>query len=238
MSKNYAFKAESRDGTGKGSARALRRDGLTPAVIYGDNKEPVTISIPSNNINVEYNKGHMFTTICDLDVDGTTHKVLARDVQLHPVSDVVVHADFLRVTKKTKIAVNVPIELINEDKSPGMRDGGVLSVVRFEIELNCSAMEIPDVIPVDMEGKEIGDTITVSNAALPDGVTPVIDDRDFAIANISAPKTAEQEEAEAAAADAEIEASEASDEGEEGAEGGDAAAAAAEGGDAEEAKSE
>jgi len=233
MSKNYAFKAESRDGTGKGSARALRRDGLTPAVIYGDNKEPVTISIPSNDINVEYNKGHMFTTLCDLDVDGDKHLVLARDVQVHPVTDVVVHADFLRVNKKTKIAVAVPVELINEDKSSGMRDGGVLSVVRFEVELVCSAMEIPEVIKVDMDGKEIGDTIKISDAQLPEGVKPVIDDRDFAIANISAPKTMEDLEAEEAAADAEIEASEADDEAEGAAEG-----EAAEGGDAEDAKEE
>lgn len=229
MSKNYAFKAEKRDGAGKGIARALRRDGKVPAVIYGDNKEPITIAIPSNDINVEYNKGHMFTTICEMDVAGETHKVLARDVQLHPVTDIVLHADFLRVTPKTKIAVNVPVNLINEEKSPGMRDGGVLSIVRFEVELYCSAMAIPEAIDVDMDGKEIGDSIKISDAALPEGVKPVIDDRDFTIANISAPKTIEQEAAEEEAADAEIEASEAAD---EDAEGGDAA----EGG--EEAKEE
>lgn len=219
MSKNYAFKAEKRDGAGKGIARALRRDGKTPAVIYGDNKEPLTIAIASNDINVEYNKGGMYTTVCEMDVDGEKHVVLARDVQLHPVTDTVIHADFLRVTAKTKIAVAVPVNLINEDKSPGMRDGGVLSVVRFEVELNCSAMAIPDAIDVNMEGKEIGDTIKISDASLPEGVTPVIDDRDFAIANISAPKTMEELEAEEEAADEAIAESEAGDEGAEGAEG-------------------
>ena len=223
MSNNYAFKAAKRDGAGKGIARGLRREGQTPAVIYGDKKEPITIAIPSNDINVEYNRGQMFTKICELDVGGETHMVLARDIQLHPVTDIVIHADFLRVTKKTKIAVNVPVNLINEETCPGIREGGVLSVVRFEVELMCSAMEIPEAIDVDMAGKDIGDTIKISDAALPDGVTPVIDDRDFAIANISAPKTAEQEEAENEAAAAEIAESEAGEEGAaEGAEGGDA----------------
>lgn len=220
MAKNYAFKATTRDRAGKGVARALRREGRTPAVIYGDNKEPVTISLDSNEINVEYNKGHMFTTLCHMDVEGTEHKVLARDVQLHPVTDVVVHADFLRVTPKTKIAVSVPVNLINEDQSPGMKEGGILSVVRYEVELVCSAMDIPDVIDVDMAGKEMGDTITVSNAALPEGVTPVIDDRDFVIANISAPKRAAEED-QPAAEGGEGESAEGG-EAEGGAEGGDA----------------
>lgn len=211
MSGNYAFKAEKRDGAGKGIARALRRDGKVPAVIYGDKKEPITIAIPSNDINVQYNKGHMFTTLCDMDVNGEKHVVLARDVQLHPVSDLVVHADFLRVTAKTKIAVNVPVHLINEEKCPGIRAGGVLSIVRFEVELYCSAMDIPDAIEVNLEGKDIGDSIKISDATLPAGVKPVISDRDFTIANISAPKTAAQEEAEAEAADAEIAESEAGD---------------------------
>lgn len=219
MSKNYAFKAAKRDRAGKGAARALRREGLVPAVIYGDKKEPLNISIPANDINVEYNKGHMFTTICDLEVDGTKHMVLARDVQLHPVKDTVVHADFLRVTEKTKIAVNVPVKLINEDKSPGLREGGVLSVVRYEIELVCSAMDIPEEIEVNLEGKEMGDTAKISDATLPEGVQPVIQDRDFSIANISAPKVIEEVE-------------ETPEEGEEGAEGVEGEAA--EGGEAKE----
>jgi len=227
MSKNYAFKAESRDGTGKGSARALRRAGLVPAVIYGDNKEPVTISLPGNETNVEYNKGHMFTTLCDIEVGSDKYLVLARDVQVHPVTDVVQHVDFLRVTKKTKIAVYVPVEFINEDKSPGLRDGGVFDVVRYEVELRCSAMDIPESIQVNMEGKEIGDSAKISDATLPEGVTPVIDDRDFTIANIAAPKTIEEEAAEEEAADAEIEASEAGE--------GEATKGDSEGGDAAEA---
>ena len=196
MSKNYAFKAEKRERAGKGIARALRREDKVPAVVYGDKKDPLNIAIPANDINVEYNKGHMYTNLCDLDVDGEKHLVLARDVQLHPVTDVVLHADFLRVTDKTTIAVNIPVHFINEDKSPGLRSGGILNVVRHEVELVCSAMSIPESIDVNLEGKEQGDTVTISNAALPEGVKPVIDDRDFNIATIAAPKRIEEIEAE------------------------------------------
>lgn len=202
MSDKFALQAQKRESAGKGIARALRRDGRIPAVIYGDKKEPVMISLNMNDANVEYNRGHMFTSLCDLDVDGDKALVLARDVQLHPVTDVVEHIDFLRVTKKTKIAVNIPVQFINEDKCPGLTEKGILSVIRFEVEVNCSATSIPETLEVNVEGKSIGDSIKVSDAILPEGVTPVIDDRDFTIATIDAPKTAEQEEADIEAADA------------------------------------
>ena len=227
MSNNYAFKAAKRDGAGKGIARALRREGRVPAVIYGDNQEPLSISIPSNDINVEYNRGRMRITLCDMDVDGENHLVLARDIQLHPVTDIVIHADFLRVNKKTQIAVAVPVRLINEDLCPGLRDGGILDMVRFRVQLNCSAVNIPEYIELDMEGIEMGSSAKISNVTLPEGVTPVIDDRDFTIANIATPKTAEQEEAEEAAADEAIADSEAGEEG-EAAEGDEAPAEGAE----------
>ncbi len=226
MSKNYAFEAEKRDRAGKGVARSLRRAGRSPAVIYGDNKEPVKISLSENQINVEYNKGHMFTTLCDLTVGKDKHLVLARDIQLHPVTDIVEHIDFLRVTKKTKIAVDIPVKFINEDKSPSIEGKGTLNVTRYTVELLCSATNIPEYLEVDIEGKEHGDSVKLSDAALPEGSTPVITDRDFTIATLIAPKTAEQEEAENADA-------------EEAGDGivSDEDAAAAEG-DAEEAKSE
>ncbi len=223
MSKNYALKADQRDRVGKGAARALRREGKTPAVIYGDNKEPVKITLDANTINVEYLRGHMFTTLCDLDVGSDKHLVLARDIQLHPVTDSVEHVDFLRVTKKTKIAVDVPVHFINEDKSPGMEEKGILNVVRYTIELLCSATHIPDQIEVNLEGKEHGDSINVSDATLPDGTTPIIDDRDFTIATLLAPRKIEDIEAEEAAEAAEGEEGEAAEDGEEGetAEGGE-----------------
>lgn len=218
MSKNYALQAESRERAGKGVARALRRDNKIPAVIYGDNKTPVTISLSSKDANVTYNKGGMFTTLCDLDVAGDKHLVLARDVQLQPVTDVVQHIDFLRVTSKTTLKVDVPVEFINEEQSPGIQEKGVLNVVRYDIELICSATHIPDSIIVDLAGKEHGDSINVSDATLPEGTKPVIDDRDFTIATLMAPRKIEEES---------VEGEEGAVEGEEGAEGEDA-----EGGDA------
>lgn len=223
MSNTYAFKAEGRDGTGKGIARALRREGKTPAVIYGDNKEPVTIAIPSNDINVEYRRGHMFTTLCNLDVEGTTHLVLARDIQLHPVTDIVIHADFLRVNKKTQIAVFVPVHFINEETCPGLRAGGVLEVTRHEVEVVCSAMEIPESLEVDLATIDVGHPVKASNAKFPAGVKPVISDRDFTIGAIAAPKVAVDDEETAEVA-----------EGEEGAEGEAAEGEAAEGAASEE----
>ena len=221
MSKNYTMAAEKRDGAGKGIARALRRENRVPAVVYGDSKEPVTISLSARDINVEYNKGHMFTQLCDLEVGNDKHLVLARDVQLHPVTDVVMHVDFLRVTPKTKIAVDVPVHFINEEKSPGLEAKGVLNVVRHTVELVCAATNIPEQIEVNLEGKEQGDSVNVSDAALPEGTKPVIDDRDFTIATILAPRLAEEEPSDEA-------------DGEEAAAEGEAA----EGGEAEEAASE
>jgi len=199
MSKNYALKAEKRERAGKGIARSLRRSGKTPAVIYGDKKEPVIISISENDINVEYNKGQVFTTLCDLDIDGSKNLVLARDVQLHPVTDVVEHVDFLRVTKKTKLAVDIPVQFINEDKCPSLDKKGTVNVVRHTVELLCSAVNIPDLLEVNLEGKEHGDAVKISDANMPEGASPVITDRDFTIATLVPPKTAEQEEAEEAA---------------------------------------
>ncbi len=199
MSKNYALVAEKRERAGKGVARSLRRAGRAPAVVYGDNKEPIKISLSANETNVEYNRGHMLTTLCELDVSGEKHTVLARDVQLHPVTDVVEHVDFLRVSKKTKLAVNIPVQFINEDKCPSLEQKGTLNVVRHTVELLVSAMNIPDLIEVNVEGKEHGDAVNISDATMPEGASAVITDRDFTIATLVPPKTAAQEEAEAAA---------------------------------------
>ncbi|MFN3701355.1 MAG: 50S ribosomal protein L25/general stress protein Ctc [Alphaproteobacteria bacterium] len=204
MSKNYALQAEKREQAGKGAARSLRRASKTPAVIYGDKKEPVKISLDTNTINVEYRKGRMFTTLCDLDVSGDKHLVLVRDVQLHPVTDIVEHVDFLRVTAKTRIAVMVPVNFINHEKSKGITQKGILNVTRHQVEVTVLANNIPDQIEVNLEGKLIGDSVKSSDAILPEGAKFVIDNRDFTIATIAAPKTADQEAAEEAEADAEL----------------------------------
>lgn len=196
MSKNYQIEAQPRERVGKGAARALRRNGEIPAVIYGGGQSPITISCPVKEVTKEYQTGHMFTTLCDVSLGKDKHLVLARDIQLHPVNDTVEHVDFLRVTPKTRLNVMVPVQMINEDQSPGMQQKGVLNIVRHEIEVSCLAIAIPDMIEVNMAGFEHGDTIKVSSAILPEGVRPVIDDRDFTIAVLNAPKTIEEEEAE------------------------------------------
>ena len=216
MVQNYAMKATKRERAGKGVARALRRESQTPAVIYGANKSPVTISIPSKEANLEYNKGQRFTTLCDIDVDGEKSLVLARDVQLHPVSDQVLHVDFLRVSDKTKITVAVPVNFTNQEKSPGIREKGILNVIRYDVDLVCKATAIPEAIDVDLSEFNIGDSVKISNATMPDGATPAITDRDFTLATIAAPKAIVEDEEETA-------------EGEEGEEGAEASAEGAEG---------
>lgn len=207
-SRNYALKGELRDQAGKGVARALRRENKVPAVIYGDGKEPVSISLPAKEINIEYNKGHMFTSLCDLEIDGKTHKVLARDVQLHPLKDTAEHVDFIRVTPKTKIKVHVPVKFINEDKCPGLVAKGALNIVLHELDLFCAATDIPDHIDIDLAGLEQGDSVHINDIKLPKGVTPAVKDRNFSIASVTAPRRAVEEDAapaegaEAPAADA------------------------------------
>lgn len=214
MTKRYAMSAAKRERAGKGVARALRRENQTPAVIYGDNKSPVTISLPTKEANIEYNKGHMFTTLCDLDVDGEKNLVLARDVQLHPVSDKVLHVDFLRVNAKTKITVAVPVNFVDHDKSPGLREKGVLNVVRYDVDLICQATAIPESIEVSLADFDIGDSVKISNAVMPEGAEPAIDDRDFTLATLAAPRAIIEEEP--------VEGEE-GEEGEEGAEGAEGA---------------
>lgn len=218
------FSAEKRDKAGKGVARALRRENKIPAVIYGAGKEPVSITLSAKEANIEYYKGHMFTTLTDIDVDGDKHQTLARDVQTHPVNDTVQHIDFLRVSSKTKINVDIPVHFINEDKAPYNDENGILNVVRYDLSLTCKATNIPEYVEVDLSECNIGDAIKLSELTLPEGTVSAID-RDLTIATIAAPKTAEEEEAEEAEADADIEAgTESDEETAEGSEGGDAEA--------------
>lgn len=221
--KNIQFSAEMRDKAGKGVARALRRENKIPAVIYGAGEAPVTISMSAKEANLEYNKGHMYNTLSDVAIDGKKHLVLARDVQVHPVKDTVQHIDFLRVSAKTKINVDVPVQFINEEEAPYSKEAGILNVVRYEISLACQATNIPEFVEVDLTPYNIGDAIKLSELTLPEGTVSTVD-RDITIATVAAPKTAAQEEAEEAEADADIEAGSEGDEAAEGSEGGDAEA--------------
>ncbi len=196
----YALAAQKRERAGKGMARELRRNKMIPAVIYGDKKEPVTIALDEQELKLRHMKGGMFVHLCDLSVDGQKHLVIARDVQLHPVTDRPVHVDFMRVSEKTQIRIEIPVHFSNEDQCPGIKlDKGVLNVVRHEIDLYVPASDIPEHIEVSLAGKKIGDTIKISQIPLPKGVK-VTNDRDFTIASIVAPTVQEEVAAVADAA--------------------------------------
>lgn len=195
MAKTMALTAERRDRAGKGAARAARRENKVPAVIYGDKKEPTLINVESRDVTKLWDTGHFMSTLLDLDVAGETTRVIARDVQLDPVRDWVIHVDFLRLGKGAKINVMIPVTFINEEEAPGIeKDKGILNVVRHEVELLCLATNLPDEIVVDLTGKEIGDAIHISEVTLPEGAKPTITDRDFTIATIAAPTLAPVED--------------------------------------------
>ncbi|MGO7538385.1 50S ribosomal protein L25/general stress protein Ctc [Rhizobium ruizarguesonis] len=182
----YELKAEARERVGKGSARELRRNGLIPAVIYGDKQAPIAIALNTNEVTKRIHAGGFMTTVATIEVDGKKHKVLPKDYQLDPVRDFTLHVDFLRVSGNTQVTVEIPVHFINEEKSPGLKVGGVLNIVRHEVEVHCPADAIPEFFDIDLSGKKIGDSIHISEVTLPKGVTPVID-RDFTIATIIAP---------------------------------------------------
>ena len=187
MSENTTISADQRERVGKGSARAARRAGLVPAVIYGDKKDPVGITMEAREITKIVHQPGIFGRLLEIDVAGTKSTVLTRDIQFHPVSDVVMHLDFLRVSQSATVAVAVPVEFINEDKCPGIKIGGVLNVVRYEVELSCPATAIPEKITINLDGVKIGDSIHISAIPLPEGVSPTITDRDFTVATLASP---------------------------------------------------
>jgi large subunit ribosomal protein L25 len=190
--------ATPRDKVGKGSARAARREGRVPAVIYGDGKAPLSITVERKQLVRDLDTGSFFTSIYDVQVDGKANRVLPRDVQLHPVSDTPEHVDFLRIGANTTVTVEVPVEFINEDTCPGLRAGGVLNVVRYQVEVLCRPDVIPNSIVVDLANAEQGDSLHISAVELPEGVTATITDRDFTIATIAVPTAVVDELADAA----------------------------------------
>ena len=220
MADILSIAAQKRDRAGKGNARSLRGEGRVPAVIYGQKKDPESISIAINDISKLYNTGRILSTLLDVDIDGKKHRVIARDVQLHPVRDTILHADFLRLGKGAKIAVEVPVRFLNEETCPGLKSGGVLNVVRYTVELNCPADNIPEDIELDLIEASMGDSLHISEVTLPDGCEPVISDRDFTIATIAAPAAIRSDAAEdeEGAEDAEGEEGEETEETEEGGE--------------------
>ena len=180
------LEAVARAGVGKGAARTARREGLVPGVIYGGGQPPVTISLKYNELLKRLQAGRFLSTLFNVNVDGTLHHVVCRGVQRDVVKDKPTHVDFLRLSDNSRINLFIPVEFINREKSPGLKRGGVLTVVRQEVELVVTAGDIPERIIVDLEGTNVNDTLHISQAQLPAGARPTID-RDFVIANIQAP---------------------------------------------------
>lgn len=187
MSETKTLTAVARDRVGKGAARDARRRGYTPAVVYGGGKPPRAIAVEYNEMKKLIYAGGFMTTMFDIDVGGETEHVIPRDYQLDPVKDLPMHVDFFRVSKGQTIAVEVPVNFLNQEKSLGIKRGGTLNVVRHTVELNVPAGRIPDAIDVDIAALDIGDSLHISAVTLPEGVTPVIQDRDFTIATIAVP---------------------------------------------------
>lgn len=228
MAETDVFYCEVRERTGTGGARETRRTGWVPGVLYGGDKGPVAIRLRQTEVMKAYAAGRMRSHLAKIDVPGQSElqPVLARQVQVDPVKDVPIHVDMMRIDESTTIDVAVPVRFLNEDKSPGIKKGGVLNIVRHDIEVYAPATAIPEYLEADCDGLDIGDSIKMSAIKLPEGVTPVIADRDFTVATIAAPsalKSEEEEKAEAeaaAAAPAEVPAI-AQKEGAEGAPGSD-----------------
>ena len=200
MSDQLTLPAEARDRAGKGASRHLRREGRVPAVIYGDKKEALSIHVEEKLLTKMLHSGHFMNSVIMVDLAGKANRTLPKDVQFHPVSSRPIHVDFLRIGEHSRVTDNVPVRFDNEEASPGLKRGGVLNVVKHELELICDAASIPSEIHVSLDGLEIGDAIHISQVKLPDGAVPTIDDRDFTVATVVAPSAMKSEEDEAAQA--------------------------------------
>jgi large subunit ribosomal protein L25 len=194
MSESLTLPAETRERAGKGASRALRREGRVPAVVYGGKEEPLSIHVEEKELVRQLGTGHFFNSVVEVTVGGKKLRTLPKDVALHPVSDRPLHVDFLRLSKDAKVHVNVPVVFVNEEASPGLKRGGVLNVVRHDLELVCDADKLPDEVQIDVTGLDVGDSIHISHIKLPAGSESAISDRDFTIATIVAPSALKSEE--------------------------------------------
>lgn len=192
--------AAARDRVGKGAARQARREGRIPAVIYGAKKAPLAISIDGNTLWKQFLKGHFTSTVFEIKVGSDMHRVIARDLQLDPVRDIPVHADFLRIGEDGMIRIMVPVKFVNDAASPGLKRGGVLNIVRHDFEVYCPYDKIPSHFEIDLTGLEIGRSIHVSAIDMPEGISPVIKGRDFTIATIAGALKGDDEAASSEAA--------------------------------------
>jgi len=221
MSKESNLHAEIRPDTGKSAVKKILASGKIPSIIYGLGESPINIALDKISILKEINSGGFLTRIFSLNIDGKKNLAIPREIQFDPLSDQPIHVDFLRLAPDSKITLDIPTKFINEETSPGLKRGGVLNVNRRTIQLSCPANNIPEEIVFDLDGLEIGDTIRISSVALPEGVVPLITDRDFTVASVASPTVVKEPETPA---EDEGEGEGEGDEGEEGTsteEGGD-----------------
>jgi large subunit ribosomal protein L25 len=226
MAQSTALAGEPRDSSGTGAARATRRAGRIPCIIYGNKEEPVLISIDPKDLQKQLRGPGFFARVFEIEVGGQKHRVLARDLQVDPVTDRPIHVDFMRFSAATRLNIDVQVVFENQEESPGIKRGGVLNVVRHTVEMRCKPDGIPEKLTVDLTGLEIGNSVHISSIELPEDVELIIADRDFTIATIAAPtllaETEEEEGEEGEAVEGEegvAEGEEAAAEGEEKAEG-------------------
>ena len=208
MSDALTLPAETRERAGKGASRALRREGRVPAVIYGGKDEPIMIHVEAKELVRQLMTGHFMNSIVTLELGGKSVRTLPKDVTFHPVSDRPIHVDFLRLGKNAKVDVAVPVVFVNEAASPGLKKGGVLNIVRHELELVCEADKIPSEVEIDVTGKDVGDSIHISEVTLPEGSASAITDRDFTIATLVAPSALKSSEGDTTQEEGEEEAGE------------------------------
>lgn len=211
MIKLTTLNVKKREKAGKGAARAERRLGMIPGVIYGDKKPPILISVEPSILNKELNQKGFWTRQFEINVDQEKYRTLCQDIQKHPVSDRPIHVDFLRISKDSAIYVDIHVSFINEDACPGIKLGGVLNIVRRSIEVICKPDDIPEEFVIDLSGLQIGDAVKIKSIAIPKGVKPTIEDRDFTIATIAAPTVVKEDTVEAAEAETIVEEGEAAD---------------------------
>ena len=200
MSEQLTLPAETRARAGKGASRELRRHGRVPAVIYGEKKEPLSIHVEEKLLSKILSSGHFMNSVIMVEVAGKPTRTLPKAVDFHPVSSRPIHVDFLRIGEHAQVHVNVPVRFVDEEQAPGIKRGGVLNVVRHDLELICDAAKIPDEIVISLAGLDIGDAVHISHVKLPEGSKSAIEDRDFTVATLVAPSAMKSEDEAAPAA--------------------------------------
>ena len=192
------IQATLRSGTGKGAARQARREGLVPGVVYGGGDDPIAINVKFNELLKRLKAGKFLSTLFNLQIEGQEDvRVICRNVQRDVVKDLPTHLDLMRLRRTSRVNLYIPVVFLNEETSVGLKRGGVLTIVRPEVELKVTAGNIPDAIEIDLADLDVGDVVNISDVTLPEGSRPMITDRDFVIANISAPSSLKSAEDEA-----------------------------------------